>query len=140
VIRIDFELIDYVKLILIKNKLKVKWFVFRYICVKVNWIINLCVKINYKIKNTTNLCFKYDQFFSFKKKLYYQFSRKKSIILKRNQICKNLFYISKINFKWIDSIKLITVYISIEGNVIYVRCIYVKVNSTINLNVKSIIK
>jgi hypothetical protein len=48
--KIDFELIDFVKLILAKTglKLNVKWFMFGYIHVKVSWILNLSVKINYR--------------------------------------------------------------------------------------------
>jgi hypothetical protein len=37
---IDFEWIDYVKLILAKTKMKVKWFMFGYIQVKVSWTLN----------------------------------------------------------------------------------------------------
>jgi len=41
---IDFEWNDHVKLILIKNEMNVNWFVFEYIHVKVNWIINFVKK------------------------------------------------------------------------------------------------
>ena len=49
--KIDFEWIDSIKLIMTKSELKVKWFVFGYIRVKVSWTINLCVKINSIIKS-----------------------------------------------------------------------------------------
>jgi len=41
VTKIDFEWIDIIKFILAKNKLKVKWFIFGYFYVKMNWTINL---------------------------------------------------------------------------------------------------
>jgi len=47
----DFEGINSVKLIPTKSELKVKWFVFKYIKVKVSWTINLCVKMNSTIKS-----------------------------------------------------------------------------------------
>lgn len=40
----------FVKLILIKTKLKLKLFISRYIYVKVSWTINLIIKINLKSK------------------------------------------------------------------------------------------
>lgn len=40
--------IDFVESILTKNELKVKWFVFSYIRIKVGWTLNLFVKINSK--------------------------------------------------------------------------------------------
>ena len=51
VTRTDFEWIDFVKLIFNKSDLKIKWIVFEYINVKVSWMINLCIKINFRIKN-----------------------------------------------------------------------------------------
>jgi len=51
-IKIDFEWIDYVKLIVTKSELKVKWSMFVYIHVKMTWTINLSVKINSRIKNS----------------------------------------------------------------------------------------
>jgi len=50
--KIDFERIDYVKLIGTTSELKVKWSMFVYIHVKMTRTINLSVKINYKIKNS----------------------------------------------------------------------------------------
>lgn len=46
----DFELIDSMKLILVIIELKIKWFMFKYINVKVSWTINLNLKINYRTK------------------------------------------------------------------------------------------
>jgi hypothetical protein len=47
--KVNFDRIDYVKLILIKFDLKIKWFMVRYIHAKVNWTKNLNAKINSKI-------------------------------------------------------------------------------------------
>ena len=45
VTKIDYEWIDYLKLILVESELKVKWFMFGCVCVKVSWMIILSVKL-----------------------------------------------------------------------------------------------
>jgi hypothetical protein len=49
--KINSGIIDFVKLILAKIDLKLNWFMFGYIYVKVGWIKNLSVKINSKFKS-----------------------------------------------------------------------------------------
>jgi hypothetical protein len=79
VTRIDFNRIDYVKVILIKIDFKLKWFMLWYIHAKVNLTKNLNVKINSRIRS-------YD--------FYLQIE---SIILLKNKTNQNQFYTSKIN-------------------------------------------
>lgn len=49
--KFDFEIIDFVKLIIVKSKLKVKRFMFKYIHLKRISTINLSVIINLKSKS-----------------------------------------------------------------------------------------
>jgi hypothetical protein len=49
--KIDFDWIDFVKLILAKIDFKLKWFMFRYIHAKVSWTKNFSVNINSEIKS-----------------------------------------------------------------------------------------
>jgi len=49
--KIDFKIIDFVKLIIAKSKLKEKRFMFEYIHLKRSSTMNLSVIINLKIKN-----------------------------------------------------------------------------------------
>lgn len=73
------------ELVLMKSKLKVKWFMFEFIFVKVSWTINFTVKVNSRIKNSN---------------LYLQVEsilKAKSIILGSNQTCQN-------NYTYLESI------------------------------------
>jgi hypothetical protein len=50
--KIDFDKIDFVKLILVKIDFKLKWFMFVYIYIKISWIKNSNIKINFRKKAT----------------------------------------------------------------------------------------
>jgi len=56
--KIDFERIDYIKLIPTKNEVKCKVFCDQHILVKMSLNIKLFLKINYRINKTTNYSLK----------------------------------------------------------------------------------
>lgn len=67
--------------------MKVKWFEFRYIYVKLYWINDSRLKINSRSKS-------YNSNFSYLELIL----KEKPILFKYNKICQNQLYTSEINF------------------------------------------